>query len=132
MTAHTPQLLECNGVGPDTAATLLITAGDNPQRLGSELASPRCAASARSRRPLARRNAAAATAAVTGKPTPRCIASRCPACAGTIAPDYLDRRIAEGKTPREAIRCLKRTVARQLYQLITKPQPTPITDPSAA
>ena len=30
VTAHTPQLLECNGVGPDTAATLLITAGDNP------------------------------------------------------------------------------------------------------
>jgi transposase len=38
VTAHTPQLLECNGVGPDTAATLLITAGDNPDRLQSEAA----------------------------------------------------------------------------------------------
>jgi transposase len=36
VTAHTPQLLECNGVGPDIAVTLLITAGDNPERLGSE------------------------------------------------------------------------------------------------
>ena len=33
---HTPPLPGCNGVGPDTAATLLITVGDNPGRLGSE------------------------------------------------------------------------------------------------
>jgi transposase len=46
--------------------------------------------------------------------------------------DYRNRRIAEGKTPREVIRCLKRYIARELYQLITKPQPTPIADPSAA
>jgi transposase len=30
VTAHTPQLLECNGVGPDIAVTLVITAGDTP------------------------------------------------------------------------------------------------------
>jgi transposase len=46
--------------------------------------------------------------------------------------DYRNRRIAEGKTPREVIRCLKRYIARELYQPITKPQPTPIADPSAA
>ena len=34
-TSH-PALLDCYGVGPDTAATLLITAGDNPDRLRSE------------------------------------------------------------------------------------------------
>ena len=28
---------------------------------------------------------------------------------------YLDRRVSEGKTKREAIRCLKRYVARELY-----------------
>ncbi|MFD8006248.1 transposase [Streptomyces mirabilis] len=33
---HTPQLLKCYGVGPDTAAALLIAAGDNPERLRSE------------------------------------------------------------------------------------------------
>jgi hypothetical protein len=36
LTAHAPQLLDHYGVGPDTAAVLLVTAGDNPQRLHSE------------------------------------------------------------------------------------------------
>jgi transposase len=35
--------------------------------------------------------------------------------------DYLERRISEGKTRREAIRCLKRYVARELFQIITEP-----------
>ena len=39
---------------------------------------------------------------------------------------YLARRIANGKTRREAIRCLKRYVAREIYQLIAQPtEPTP-------
>ena len=33
-----PTLVAAFGVGPDTAATLLVTAGDNPQRLRSEAA----------------------------------------------------------------------------------------------
>ena len=33
---HHPQLLQRTGIGPDNAATLLITAGDNPQRLHHE------------------------------------------------------------------------------------------------
>jgi transposase len=33
---HTAKLLTRPGVGPDCAAALLITAGDNPERLGSE------------------------------------------------------------------------------------------------
>ncbi|MGW1627625.1 transposase, partial [Streptomyces sp. NPDC002172] len=32
---HTPQLLDVVGIGPDTAVTLLITVGDNPERLDS-------------------------------------------------------------------------------------------------
>ncbi|WP_052713920.1 transposase [Streptomyces katrae] len=36
ITQHNPQLLACYGVGPDTAATLLIAAGDNPERRRSE------------------------------------------------------------------------------------------------
>ncbi|MER5852707.1 transposase [Streptomyces sp. NPDC002012] len=32
--------------------------------------------------------------------------------------DYLRRRLAEGKTKREIIRCLKRYVAREIYRLI--------------
>ena len=34
--AHAPRLLAIFGVGPDTAATLLVSAGDNPDRLHSE------------------------------------------------------------------------------------------------
>ncbi|WP_244181593.1 transposase [Streptomyces curacoi] len=33
---HAPQLLEVVGIGPDTAVALLITVGDNPERLDSE------------------------------------------------------------------------------------------------
>ncbi|MFF0110372.1 transposase [Streptomyces hirsutus] len=33
---HAPQLLTVVGIGPDTAVTLLITIGDNPERPGSE------------------------------------------------------------------------------------------------
>jgi transposase len=36
LAAHVPQLLDHYGVGPDTAAVLLIAAGDNPERLHSE------------------------------------------------------------------------------------------------
>ena len=32
---------------------------------------------------------------------------------------YLARRTAEGKTPREIRRCLKRYIARQLYRALT-------------
>ncbi len=35
-TAIAPELVAKTGVGPDTATTLLITAGDNPDRLGHE------------------------------------------------------------------------------------------------
>ena len=41
----------------------------------------------------------------------------------------LARRITEGKTCREAIRCLKRYFAREIYQIITA---RPEAEPSAA
>ena len=33
---------------------------------------------------------------------------------------HIDRRVSEGKTKREPIRCLKRYVARELYELIVR------------
>ncbi|WP_345364382.1 transposase, partial [Actinoallomurus liliacearum] len=43
--------------------------------------------------------------------------------------DYVERRTTAGKTRREAIRCLKRYIAREIYKLITDPRsakaPTP-------
>ena len=38
VTARAPSLLALHGIGPDTAALLLIAAGDHPQRLRSEAA----------------------------------------------------------------------------------------------
>ncbi len=37
---------------------------------------------------------------------------------------YLDRKIAEGKTRKQAIRCLKRHLARRFHHILAQPQPT--------
>jgi hypothetical protein len=37
--------------------------------------------------------------------------------------DYLDKRAAQGMTRREAIRCIKRYIAREVYQLIQQLNP---------
>ncbi|MBB5929793.1 hypothetical protein FHS34_005280 [Streptomyces echinatus] len=83
---HAPQLLEVVGIGPDTAVTLLITIGDNPERLGSERRSRRCAGSVPSSFPRAVGSTVASTAAATGKPTRPCTGSCRLACASTRAP----------------------------------------------
>jgi hypothetical protein len=44
--------------------------------------------------------------------------------APTIA--YIERRIREGKTRRQAIRCLKRYLARNLYRLLEHGAPRPL------
>src|SRR5687768_9239245 len=43
--------------------------------------------------------------------------------------DYLARKKAEGKTHREAIRCLKRHLARRIWHLLRAPHPVPETAP---
>ena len=43
--------------------------------------------------------------------------------------DYIARRQAEGKTTREAIRCLKRYLARHVWRLLQPPNPVPETPP---
>ncbi|MFG3016275.1 transposase [Streptomyces cinerochromogenes] len=75
---HAPQLLDVVGIGPDTAVTLLITVGDNPERLDNEASSLRCAGSVLSSVPRDTGSSVASTAAATGRPTPRCIASCSP------------------------------------------------------
>jgi transposase len=44
---------------------------------------------------------------------------------------YVERRTGEGKTRREAIRCLKRYVAREIYQTIIPPRQNTVTPASA-
>jgi transposase len=43
------------------------------------------------------------------------------------AQTYLENKLAEGKTQREAIRCLKRQLARTIHNTMTNPTPTPTT-----
>ena len=64
-----PRLLARFGVGPQTAAALLITAGDNPTRLYSKSA---LAALCGTRHLLARLIAAGSIVAEIAKPTTRC------------------------------------------------------------
>ena len=37
---------------------------------------------------------------------------------------YLERKTAEGKTPKQAIRCLKRHLARRFHHILAEPHPT--------
>src|SRR5947209_11719341 len=129
ITTHCPTLLTRRGIGPDNAATLLITVGDNPNRLRSEASfaalcgvNPLEASSGKtSRRRLNRGGDRQANAALY-----RIALSRLRWHVQTRT--YLDRRITEGKTRRETIRCLKRYIAREIYQIITSP---PDAEPSA-
>ena len=111
-----PQLLARHGVGYNTAGQLLVTAGDNPDRLLSERSyaalcgsSPVEASSGRTNRHRLNRggdrqaNSALWTIALVR------MASHPPTKA------YVQRRTTDGLSKREIIRCLKRYIARELF-----------------
>jgi hypothetical protein len=72
VTVRAPALLALYGAGPDTAALLLVAAGDHPERLRSEAAWRTCAPSPRSPHPPGASPAIGSTPAATGKPTTPC------------------------------------------------------------
>ena len=119
-----PNLIALHGVGTDTAGQLLVTAGDNPDRLRHESAfahlcgaSPVPASSGRvTRHRLNRAGDRHANAALY-----RIVITRLRWHAETR--DYVDRRTAEGLSKREIIRCLKRYVAREVYLELTRIRP---------
>ncbi|MFE9637103.1 IS110 family transposase [Streptomyces sp. NPDC006463] len=124
---HNPALLEIQGVGPDSAAALLVAAGENHDRLGSEASfaalcgvSPVEHSSGKSHhRRLNRGGNRQANAALY-----RIVLTRLRWDERTRI--YLQRRTAEGKTKREVIRCLKRYAARELFRCIcASPLPGP-------
>lgn len=80
------RLLTQFGVGPQTAATLLVTAGDNPDRHAVKQHWLRCAVSAHWRRPRERRCDIASIAVVIARPTTRCGRSRWYVCAASRGP----------------------------------------------
>ncbi|MFC3472271.1 transposase [Massilia oculi] len=114
-----PNLREQFGVGPLTAATLIITAGDNPERLRSEAAlaalcgvNPIQASSGKTTRHRLNRggnrqanNALWTIAMVRMRSEPRTRA-------------YVEKRTTEGLSNKEIHRCVNRYVVRELYPYI--------------
>jgi transposase len=116
VTGRAPGLLALHGVGPDTAALLLVAAGDHPERLRSESSwahlcgvAPIPASSGKtSRHRLNRGGNREADHALW-----RIVITRMSSHPATRA--YVDRRTKEGLPKKEIIRCLKRYVAREVY-----------------
>lgn len=113
-------------VGPQTAANLVLAAGQNIDRMTSEASfaklagvAPLPASSGKNQRHRLNRggdrqaNCALYLIAV----------GRMRNHPDTL--DYLARRRAEGKTDREIIRCLKRHIARNVYQALRTDLMTP-------
>jgi transposase len=117
-----PDLLARFGVGPDTAAALFVTAGDNPERLRSEAAfahlcgvAPIPASSGKTsgRVRLDQGGDRQANAALW-----RIVMVRIAHDPRTT--EYFERRVAEGCSKRDVIRILKRYVARELYRYLPR------------
>jgi transposase len=116
-----PGLLGLYGVGVDTAATLLVTAGDNPERLHSEAAfanlcgvAPIEASSGKVvRYRLNRGGDRYANAALW-----RIVMVRISSDPRSRA--YMERRTKEGRSKLEVIRILKRYVAREVFRQLPR------------
>ena len=112
-----PGLLAINGVGTDVATALLVAAGDNPQRLRTEATfahlcgvSPLDASSGKNERHrLNRGGDRQANSALWHIVITRMVCDQ-------RTRDYIARRATEGHTKKEAIRCLKRYIAREIYR----------------
>ena len=114
-----PTTLSRLGCGTHHTAALLVAAGENIDRLGSEAsfahlcaAAPVPASSGRTSRH--RLNFSGNRAA--NRALHMIVIVRLRYCERTRT--YLNRRVAEGKTKKEAIRCLKRFIARELYRTL--------------
>lgn len=118
--AINPQLLALKGVGTEVAGQLLVTAGENADRLTSEAAfamlcgaAPIPASSGKTTRHRLNRggdrqaNSALWRIAITRMGTDQ------------RTKDYVARRTTEGLTKPEIIRCLKRYIARDVFAVLT-------------
>jgi transposase len=114
-----PDLVGRFGIGIDVAGALLVAAGDNPERLRREASfaalcgvSPVDASSGRQRRHRLNRGgnrdanrALWVIAFVRMRADPR-------------TREYVDRRIQQGLSKPEILRCLKRYIAREVFRLL--------------
>ena len=125
-------LASLRGIGTNTAASLLVAVGDNPEKLKSEAS-------------FARLCGVAPLAASSGKTVRHRLnrggnrdANRAlhVLALGRMSWDertreYVARRTAEGKSRKEILRRLKRYVAREVYRVLTTPVVVPHLPPAA-
>jgi len=119
-----PQLLDQPGIGPLLAAQLLLS-WSHPGRVRSEAAFARLAGAApipASSGQTIRYRLDRSGDRRLNRTLHQIIVTRRRWHQPTI--DYIERRISEGKTRREATRCLKRYLARNLYRLLEHPRLT--------
>ena len=124
--ATNPALLAARGVGVEVASTLLVAAGDNPERMRSEASfAALCGTSPieASSGPIVRHRLNRSGNRLANNALWRIAMVRLRCDERSI--DYARRRRAEGKTRREIVRCLKRHIAREVYRLLTDPPPVP-------
>jgi transposase len=125
-----PRLTEATCVGTEIAAQLLVTAGENPERMRSEASfamlcgvAPLPASSGKIRRYRLNRG---------GDRAANCALHMAAISRLRVDPrtrEYAARRAAEGLSKKEILRCLKRYLARELYKLL---RPAPPAAPNAA
>jgi transposase len=122
--ATAPELVARHGVGTDTAGTLLVAAGDNPERLRDERSfahycgvSPIDASSGTVvRKRLNRGGNRQANHALWRIVMVRLVSD-------PATREYMERRTKEGLSKLETIRCLKRYVAREVYPFLVPNAP---------
>lgn len=129
ITEVAPTMLATKGYGVVTSATLLVTAGDNPNRLRSDAsfaalcgAAPIPASSGRTTRYRLNRGgdrqanwALHQIALVRLSTDPK-------------TKTYAARLRATGKSSKDILRCLKRAIARETWHLLVHPAPAPTFD----
>lgn len=126
-----PDLLALRGVGVDVACTLLVAAGDNPERLAHESSfaalcgvSPIDASSGRHHRH--RLNRGGNRDANRALWVVALVRLRCDPRTRL----YVARRTIEGLSKPEILRCLKRYIAREVFKILNAPKPASACRPS--
>jgi transposase len=116
-----PELNAIDGVGTDVASALLVAAGDNPDRLKNEATfaklcgvSPLDASSGKQERHrLNRSGDRQANSALWHIVFTRMVND-------PRTHHYIERRMKDGRTKKEAVRCLKRYVAREVFAALPR------------
>jgi transposase len=116
-----PELCAIDGVGTDVASAILVAAGDNPDRLRTEATfaklcgvSPLDASSGKQERHrLNRGGDRQANSALWHIVLTRMVSD-------PRTRHYIERRMKDGRTKKEAVRCLKRYVAREVFAALPR------------